>query len=324
MEPDQLLRNEWWPKALNLSNLWSTATGNGVTIASCDTGVYENAKDLSDNLLLKYARDFANPGDRLNVYDGNFLSQGTASAGIMVGVKNFKGINGIAYNARLIPLQNFHYAQQLDKVSLLTATERCIKYAITIPQVSIIAVQTLISNSSIELHKGVRDAVELAIRSGVTIVVPAGDSTKELSKERIYDSGSIIVGALAQDGKTAIFSNYGSRITVSSYGEKIKALWGMYGETRYFGGTLAASAQIAGIIALAKERNSQLLPADIKWLLKTTRTRSTNNYNVGGLVNPTSFLREAIKYQTDIVKAEEAEKFRNQISREILKYSWAQ
>ena len=319
---DQLLRNEWWPKALKLNEVWGQATGKGVTIAACDTGIHKNAKDLEQNLLIKYARDFANPRDKFNIFDGNYVSQGTASAGIMVGIKNFQGINGIAYNARLVPLQNYHYNDQLDSVPLSTSTERCIKYALTISDVAIIAVQALSSEGSIESNPKVRQAIELAIKSGVIVVSPAGDSTKELYQERIYDSGSIIVGALAQNGRTAIFSNYGSRVTISSFGEKIKALWGKYGETKYFAGTLAASAQIAAFVALAKEINPQLLPADMKWLLKTTRSKQTFNYNVGGIIDPVRFIKSVKNYKSDAANWRKASDFRKEATRKIKGESW--
>ena len=325
IEPDSLLQNEWWPKASKLPQAWTMATGKGVTIAACDTGVYTQAKDLQYNLITSQARNFANPDNRWDVSKGSYVSQGTASAGIMVGAKNFSGINGIAYDAMLVPLQNFHYSQKLDKISLEIATARCIRYATALERVSIIAVQALpTSQGTIEANELVRKAIEDAIKSGVTVVVPAGDSTKELNTERVYDSGSIIVGALTQSGETAIFSNFGSRITISTYGERIKALWGPYGETRYFGGTLAASAQIAGMAALAKEINPSLMPYDIKWLLKKTRDRSTMNYRVGGKVNLIKFLFEAKHHTTDPSKEDAARRYRRQLAKKILKEKWAQ
>lgn len=322
--PDYLLRNEWWPHALSLPLVWPTSTGNGVTIASCDSGLYTEAKDLRENLLLQYARDFSSLTNSRNISDGSYVSQGTASAAIMVGVKNFQGVNGIAYNARLVPLQNFHYSKRLDKVSLEVATARCITYALTIPEVSIIAVQSFIGVQSIESSKVVRDAVEHAIKSGVTVVAPAGDGTKELRLERVYDSGSILVGAVTQQNEAAIFSNYGSRVTISAYGEKIKTLWDNYGKTQYFGGTLAASAQIAGIIALAKEKNKYLLPEDLKWLLKRTRLRTPANYNVGGLVKVNRFLTAAMRYKVDHKRVKETQQYRTNFVEKIKKAPWAQ
>lgn len=323
IEPDYLLRNEWWPEALQLPIAWGLSTGHGVTIAACDTGVYPSANDLADNLLMSYARDFSNPEDQ-SVSNGNYVSQGTATAGIIAGVKNFQGINGIAYNSRLIPLQNYHYSN-LDRLSLEIATARCIKYAITIERVSIIIVQAILPNTgSIETSSIVRDAVSQAIKSGVTVIVPAGDSTKELSVERTYDSGSIIVGAATKSNSAAIFSNYGARVSISAYGENIKSLWGQYGETSFYGGTLAASAQIAGITALAKEVNKDLLPNNIKWLFKTTRQRSTSNYNVGGVVDTLKFLEEAKKLNVNPNDIKQAKSFREAATLEIKKEPWAQ
>jgi subtilisin family serine protease len=322
IDSDYLLRNEWWPAALDLPHVWSSVTGLGVTIASCDSGYYTDARDLNSNLVLKYARDFSSYQPK-NVSDGAFVSQGTASAAIMVGVKNFDGVNGIAYNAKLVPLQNFHYSKQLDKISLEIATAKCISYAITVPNVSIIVVQAVFDNNTIDSSPIVKAAVRHAIKSGVAVIAPAGDGSKKLPSDKEYDSGAILVGAVTQEAGTAVFSNFGSRVTISAYGEKIKTLWGRYGETQYFGGTVAASAQVAGIVALAKEIQPNLQPEDIKWLLKTTRVRTPKNYNVGGLIQVKKFLEVIENYDIDYSKVKAARQYRAIISRRIKQTSWA-
>ena len=154
------------------------------------------------------------------------------------------------------------------------------------------------------------------------VVVPAGDSAGKAW--RVHDSGSIIVGAVTQAGARAIFSNYGARVTIAAYGENIKALWGKYGETRYFGGTLAASAQIAGVVALAKELNPFLLPRDVKWLLKSSRDRSTENQFVGGKVNVTRFLGLVESRDVNMDDFVVAKKYRNKIVKQIKLERWAQ
>ncbi|NJL25012.1 MAG: S8 family serine peptidase, partial [Calothrix sp. SM1_5_4] len=109
------------------------------------------------------------------------------------------GTNGIAFNSKIVPLQNYNYNEQ-DDIDKEEATARCVLKAIEIPEVNIIVLENQTATGSSETFSGTRDAVRLAIRSGLIVIGAAGNSGVELKEELKDDTGSIIVGALSKSG----------------------------------------------------------------------------------------------------------------------------
>ncbi len=289
---DPTIRDGWWQQALQVQEAWKLARGRGVTIADCDAGYYTNEQDIAGNLLMEFAKDFSDRENPRKIDDGGFVSHGTSVAAIMVGIQDGRGVNGIAPEAKLVPLQNFNYDPRLDDTDKEEATAACILGALKIPEVQIIVLENQTHGSS-ETFAGTRAAVRLALRSGVTIVSAGGNSTNELKAEAADDTGSIIVGAINRNGTTESFSNYGSRVSISAYGSDLLTLFGPDGRLGRFGGTSGATPQVAATVALMLEVNPDLTPAQVKEILVGTRITTERNKNVGGLVNVVAAVRRA-------------------------------
>jgi subtilisin family serine protease len=281
MDPE--LADQWWIPGLGVDSAWTNATGKGVTIADCDAGYFVDEEDINANLLLEHAKDFADVDDPTNISDGNFIIHGTAVTTLMAGVLNGKGTNGIAHDAKVIPLQNYNYADN-DDLDKEEATAKCILGALTIPDVDIIVLENQTDGSS-ETFAGTREAVKLALEAGVIIVSAAGNSGNELKIEEANDTGSIIVGAVGEGREQLSYSNYGSRVIISGYGEGLWTLWGPDGHMAEFGGTSGATPLVAATIAMMLEVNPTLSNDEIKEILIATRKRTPLNHPVGGLVN---------------------------------------
>lgn len=294
---DPGLDGEWWHKKLELADAWKKATGKGVTIADCDSGFYTGEPDLASNLLLDERYDLADKNEPRRIDDGGFVSHGTSVAAIMVGALDGKGTNGIAFDSKLVPLQNFNYSPA-DSIPKEEATARCILRAITVQAVKIIVLENQTSQGSSETFAGTRAAARLALAAGVTIVSAGGNYQKELTIEQGDDTGTIIVGAVEPTGEQSSFSNFGPRISVAAFGRNLQTLSGPNGAMGSFGGTSGATPQVAATVALMLEVNPKLTPAQVRQVLEKTRLTKADNKNVGGMLNVRGALDEAAKLRT--------------------------
>jgi len=317
VDPDPELKGQWWIDQLHVPEAWLLATGQGITIVDCDAGFYIDENDLKANLLLEHRYSMTNETDRLNVGAGNYVYHGTAVAAILAGVLNSAGTNGIAFNSKIIPIQNYTYDTSIDKMDKEEATAQCILRAIAIPGVRIIQLENQTHGSS-ETFAGTREAVRLALKAGITIVSAAGNSGHELKDEAADDTGSIIVGAVNMNDFKTVFSNYGSRVVIAGYGEYLKTLFGPDGKTGFFGGTSGAAPQVSAAVAMMLEVNPELTPDIIKEILQNTRVTADKNATVGGRLDIFAAVQEAQRRQTDQRKSAQARHFRARATRILL------
>jgi subtilisin family serine protease len=310
---DPAFSGQWWVQKHNVEAAWNLATGRGVVIADCDAGYYLTETDIASNMLSQFRFSLSDPENPYEVSKGGYITHGTAVSAIMSGVIDGHGTNGIAYEAKTVPLQNYTYSSR-DKVEKEEATARCILHAMKIQQVRIIVLENQTANGSSETFVGTREAVKLALAAGMTIVSAGGNYSKELLVEEQNNTGSIIVGALNPDGSKASFSNYGKRIAVAAYGSGLHTLCGPNGAMCEFGGTSGATPQVAAAVALMLQANPRLLPEQIKFILEKTRITNQSNATVGGLLN----LVEAVRTAKETPVSTERFHRRQQIRRQAM------
>lgn len=311
---DPELTTRSWLRNLNVKEAWTMASGKDIIIADCDAGFLTEESDIHDNLLLERRYDFSDPAQPLVIDDGPYSHHGTAVSAIMVGIIDGRGTNGIAFDSKVIPFQNYNYAEN-DSLNKEEATARCILGALKYPDVRIIVVENQTRDGSAETFVGTQEAIKLAIAAGVTVVVTAGNSTKELTVEEQFDTGSILVGAVGEDFKQAFFSNFGKRVTVSAFGERVWTLTTRGGLMGYFKGTSAAAPQVAGAVALMLEVNPQLTPQQVRTLLSSTARKSADNERVGGLLDVFKAVQAAKTQIPDSNSFQESLKLRKALDR---------
>jgi subtilisin family serine protease len=211
-------------------------------------------------------------------------------AAIMAGVRDGQGTQGIAFDAKVIPLQNWSYDLRSERLFPFSKKDEhvaaAILKAITYPDVDIIVLENQIWGGPSEQNGHVRAAIRLATEAGITVVSAAGNGGRTITKRFGGEAvDSIIVGAIDKNG-TVDESTRGPGVDVAAFGSEVHTLYPR-GRKRYqsFSGTSAAAPQVAATVALMLEVNPTLSPAQVREILVATRRTTPQNQAVGGLLD---------------------------------------
>lgn len=308
---------------------WATSTGEGVVVAVLDTGYLEHS-DLVSNIIPGYDfvsyygqtmdgeqypdvagdgdgrdDDARDPGDWIDEGMSEWCSgspetstwHGTHVAGTVAAVaNNGKNIAGVAYNAKVQPVRVLGHCG---------GTTSDIADAITWPSGGTVAgipanpTPAEVINMSLggpgacSEDPATQEAIDGAIRRGVTVVVAAGNDNDDVANYSPAScKGVIAVGATGIDGAKSWFSNYGVGVTVSAPGGNAtkgsdpdnRWIWSL-GNTgkkqpesdSLMGmiGTSQASPHVAAVAALMQSAAvaagmQPLTPAQIRQVLQST------------------------------------------------------
>ncbi|MEO8611539.1 MAG: S8 family serine peptidase [Chloroflexota bacterium] len=274
------------------ANAWgiSVKDGAGVTVAVIDTGIDTTHPDLVGKLLPGW--DFVN--DDNNTDDDN--GHGTHVSGIIAAnTNNGKGIAGVAFNAKLLPVKVCDFAGGCSTydiaAGIVFATDKAAK-----------VINMSLGGGTISTT--IQGAVQYALSRNVTVVAAAGNCNDASNPclgiapgaymyPASYD-GVISVAAHDIDGNHADFSQSNDHVTVSAPGVSIVSTYppeldncdvpndGYCTEN----GTSMAAPQVTGIVALMLSDNVVKSPAQAKEALicsayDPTGTGKTNDYGYG-------------------------------------------
>lgn len=255
--------NQWVYQKLDgdkIKNIWKRLGDNKVIVAVIDSGVDYTHADLAKRMWINKAELNGLPGvdddnngyvDDLRGY--NFAEKnndpmdleghGTHVAGIIAGIHNDIGINGINPNAIIMPLKSV-----ATRSGEAADSAEAIIYAVD-NGAQVINCSWTEPEESPELIA----AVEYAESKGVIIVAAAGNSGKDLNRRKLYltDFDSVIsVANHESSGRLASRSNYGAKkVDISGPGQHIySSIPG--NKYEYRNGTSMASPFVAGAISL--------------------------------------------------------------------------
>ena len=203
-----------WSLDYNDGSIWapdawaiSVKDGTGVTVAVIDSGIDTTHPDLTGKLVAGY--DFYN--DDANADDDN--GHGTHVAGVIAAnTNNAKGIAGIAFNARLMP------------VKVCASGGSCPSYEIAAGLVFATDKGAKIANLSLggsQISTTIQGAVQYALSRNVIVIAAAGNTFGTAYQYPASFDGVISVAAHDIDGNHASFSTANNRVTISAPGVEI-------------------------------------------------------------------------------------------------------
>jgi Subtilase family len=277
---DQARRNEWWLRTLHVTNAWRTTRGSGVTIAVLDTGVNPAQADLTGAVVT--GPDYTNSG---RTSGGQFWGiHGTEVASLIAGRGHgpgrANGIIGIAPAAKILSVRvtlesnDPLLSNQTIAAGLPNAIAHGIKWAvrhgatvIDLPLDPVTAPGAVGSGGS----PAERAAVSYAEAKHVVLVAPAGDNGTDSDSVNYPAAyrGVISVGAFNRQFVKAPFSSHQPYVTVTAAGVGVTAA-GPSGSYPQLNSTSAASAVVAGIVALIQAQFPTLKPAQVTKALTTS------------------------------------------------------
>ena len=297
---DQVRQQEWWLSALNVTSAWTASQGSGVTVAVLSDGVDSSHPDLAGAVTTAPAIAGA------PVASGKFFGeQGTPIASLIAGrgdgTGGASGIMGVAPAAHILsvavtlPQDDGQLFQTSVATGIPAAVAAGIRYAVShgasVIDLPIDPAQPgsngLAGDSAAAGGSAAeQSAVSFALAHNVVLVAPAGDdalATDAPNYPAAYQ-GVIAVGAFDSAFDKAPWTSRQSYVTLTAAGAGVIAASNTGGYAT-MNSTSAASAVVAGVVALIRSRYPSLSVAKVRTALTTT----TMYHRANGLSNGSGY-----------------------------------
>ena len=301
-EPTELdvegeLEDEQWDKHLiRAFDAHEYATGSGTRIGILDTGVYGGHPDLG-NVDTDASRSFV--GWEESDHIGDVHWHGTHVAGI-AGATGAEGVTGVAPDTELVSLRVF--PEEPPLLASVGDSFLALEYA---AEIGLDAVNMSIGSPpqlAADNQEGFRIARQRVVRSvvqrGTAVVTSAGNDAANLQhgnacvtfededEEEYEECGkwlslwgslpnAMSISATTEDDDLAAFSNYGANeITVGAPGELVLSTVDpdnpdLPGATyAQASGTSMSAPQVAGLVGLVRERDSDATPNRVETVIE--------------------------------------------------------
>jgi membrane-anchored mycosin MYCP len=259
----------WAQEALDWSSVWPMTEGQGVTVAVVDSGV-----SFSPQLAGKVkAIDLTGTGY------GDCVGHGTGVAGIIAASDmqaQGNPFEGVAPGAKILSIK----VNNQESGSSATLAQGITDAALEGAQVINVSITT--GNSP-----GLHAAVAFALRKGAVIVAAGGNDEQQTGHGPFYPAsypGVLSVGAVAQDGSLAPFSDTHSHVAVTAPGVNVTST--TPGGYEAYNGTSFATAYVSGVAALVRSRYPKMSGPDVVKRIEQTADGNTGPGTGNGLVNP--------------------------------------
>lgn len=232
--------------------------GTGVTVYVLDTGVTGNLTEYNN------AQGMSRVRMGINSHEGNFDSNdcwghGSHVAGTIAG-KNY----GVANNADIVAVR----VMDCGMNSTTEAVIEGIDWAIADYKRNNAPAVMNMSLSDPDGSIAWDQATQRAIDAGMTVIVAAGNNTREacLNSPARLESAITVAATGSDDGLTSV-SNFGECVDILAPGSVIESVWND-GTVKELSGTSMAAPHVAGAAVLLLEQDPSLNHYEVKSLLK--------------------------------------------------------
>ncbi|MFB6286132.1 MAG: S8 family serine peptidase [Candidatus Bipolaricaulia bacterium] len=288
---DPLTSSQYALDAMNARPAWTQATGQGITIGISDTGFDGTHPEIQGKTV---PGKHCGSGEEIPA-DADATQQefahGTHVAGIAAARgDNGAGIVGVAPDAQLMDLKVFDAERASETngsgwVGDANVAECLIWAGLIGPDGA--------KNSGDEADvinaswgapipgfydNAIKEAIDVLRANGVVFVNSMGNSSQDWITYPTGHPGVLAVGATNAQGKIGDFSTRGFMISVSAPGVRVLSSVPTWikqpnGESTgymYFNGTSMAAPQVAGAVALLKEKFPEATPYQLQAILEQT------------------------------------------------------
>ncbi|MCW2539768.1 MAG: peptidase [Frankiales bacterium] len=303
---------EWWFDSWNVPALWAVgADGRGITVAVVDTGVQASIPELAGKVLP--GTDYTGNGsDGRTDFDGDDFSHGTAMASLIVASKGVYGIEGLAPQAKILPI-----AIPLEGTIRTGAgapnpnsTALAVRYAADhgakIISMSLGGIRNP-DEDEVPCPPALQAAVVYALTKGSLVVAASGNSGDSGSpvEEPGVCLGAVSVGAIDATLAVAPYSSRHSYLTVSAPGDAIATLSRQSGTAFVGDGTSQATAITSAALALIWSKyptatNKQILSRLLSTVVDKGPKGRDPAYGIG-VINTGAAVRSGIATAPDPV-----------------------
>lgn len=258
----------WWFDYWNVADMRAQgATGQGITIAVIDTGVQADIPELAGKVLS--GADFTGRGSDGRIdFDTDAFGHGTAMSSLMVAAPGYAGIEGLAPDARLLPIAVPLTGSGPSGLTAADALPEAIRWAAD-HGASIISMSLGgnrdPSRDRVPCPVAHQDAITYAISKGAIVVAASGNGGQEGSpvEEPGVCLGVVSVGAVDASRTVAPFSSRHPYLTLSAPGDQIATLSKVPGVAYVGEGTSQATAIASAALALIWSKFPTLSGRDI-------------------------------------------------------------
>lgn len=272
----QDLDSKW---AVNNGEAGSTAvegvapncTSRGLPLDKSCNNIDDDNDEYIDN---KIGWDFVANDNSVQAGEVDSTSSAAAHGTLVSGLvaaesSNAQGMSGVAWDAKLLPLQALGDNGEGDTVSVALAIRYAVMHGAKVINLSL---------GSAGSDPLVAEQVDYAHSQGVVVVAAAGNENMgSLSYPANY-STVIAVGASDSADSRASFSNYSSNLAILAPGASIcSTSWSSANQTSRYtcgsAGTSFSSPIVAGSVALLLSQDLSLTPTQVKSVLTSTATK---------------------------------------------------